>query len=81
MATLHILRNLDAGLCLETLDPDAGDRVLLIQDGVLGRGPFPCEAAACQDDLTARSVHSPFPAVSYDQIRDLMLAHERVVMW
>jgi sulfur transfer complex TusBCD TusB component (DsrH family) len=81
MATLHILRNLDAELCLESLDPAAGDRVLLIQDGVLGRGPFPCEAAACQDDLTARSVRSPFPALSYDEIRDLMLSHERVVLW
>lgn len=81
MATLHILRNLDAGLCLETLDPGAGDRLLLIQDGVLARGPFPCETAACQDDLTARSTQSPFTALSYDQIRDLMLAHERIVLW
>jgi len=81
VATLHILRNLDAGLCLETLDPGAGDRLLLIQDGVLARGPFPCETAACQDDLTARSTQSPFAALSYDQIRDLMLAHARIVLW
>jgi len=81
VATLHILRNLDAGLCLEALDPGAGDRLLLIQDGVLGRGPFPCEVSVCKDDLTARSSQSPFAALTYDEIRDLMLAHERVVLW
>lgn len=81
MATLHILRNLDARLCLEALDAPAGDRLLLIQDGVLTRGPFPCEVAACEDDLTARSYQSPYPALSYHQIRDLMLAHDRVVLW
>lgn len=81
MATLHILRNLDARLCLEALDAAAGDRLLLVQDGVLGQGPFPCEVSVCGDDLTARSFQSPYPALSYDQIRDLMLAHDRVVLW
>jgi len=81
MATLHILRNLDAGLCLEALDAPAGDRLLLIQDGVLGRGPYPCEVAVAEDDLRARNVQSPFPALDYARIRDLMLAHDRVVLW
>jgi hypothetical protein len=81
MATLHILRNLDAGLCLEALDAPAGDRLLLIQDGVLGTGPYPCEVAVSGDDLTARSARSPYPALDYAQIRDLMLAHDRVVLW
>jgi sulfur transfer complex TusBCD TusB component (DsrH family) len=81
LATLHILRNLEAGLCLEALDAPAGDRLLLIQDGVLGRGPFPCEVTVCRDDLTARGTQSPFPALTYDEIRDQMLAHDRVVLW
>jgi sulfur transfer complex TusBCD TusB component (DsrH family) len=81
VATLHIVRDLDARLCLEVLDPAAGDRLLLVQDGVLGQGPFPCPVAVCRDDLTARNAMSPFEAVSYDGIRDLMLAHERVVLW
>lgn len=81
MATLHMLRNLDAGLLLEVLDPDAGDRLVLIQDGVLSRGPFPCETHACRQDVTARGMTTPFPDLDYDGIRDLMLAHEKVVLW
>jgi sulfur transfer complex TusBCD TusB component (DsrH family) len=81
MATLHMLRDLDARLCLEALDPGAGDRLVLIQDAVLSKGPFPCEVHACQQDATARGVTSPFPAVTYDGIRDLILEHDKVVLW
>lgn len=81
MATLHILRNLDAGLCLDAMEPQAGDRLLLVQDGVLASGPFPCETHVCRRDVAARGVSTPFPALTYDGIRDLMLAHERVVLW
>lgn len=81
MATLHMLRNLDTRLLLETLDAEAGDRLVLIQDGVLARGPFPCETHACQQDVTARGVATPFPALPYEGIRDLMLAHEKVILW
>jgi sulfur transfer complex TusBCD TusB component (DsrH family) len=81
VATLHMLRSLDARLLLEVLDPEAGDKLVLIQDGVLSRGPFPCETHACSRDVTARGMTSPFPALDYDGIRDLMLAHDKVVMW
>jgi len=81
MATLHLLRDLDARLLLEVLNPEAGDRLVLIQDGVLSRGPFPCETHVCQRDVTARGATTPFPALDYDGIRDLMLAHEKVVLW
>ncbi len=79
MATLHILRNLDAALMAETAQ--VGDKLLLIQDGVLNPGPFSCEVAVSADDLTARGVQSPHRGLSYDGIRDLMLEFERVVLW
>ena len=81
MATLHILRNLDTQLAEESIDSPGGDQLLLIQDAVLHPGPFPCSATVCQDDLAARSGTSSHPAVDYDGIRDLMLAHDRVVLW
>lgn len=81
MATLHMLRDLDARLCLEVLNPDAGDQLVLVQDGVLARGPFPCATHVCRQDVAARGVTTPFPALDYDGIRDLMLAHEKVVLW
>ncbi len=81
MATLHVLRNFDTTLADETIDVDAGDQLLLIQDAVLNPGPFPCPVSLCQDDLAARNVESPHPVVDYDGMRDLMLAHDRVVLW
>jgi len=81
VATLHILRDLDARLCLEVLSPDAGDQLVLVQDGVLARGPFPCETHACEQDVAARGVTTPFDTLRYDGIRDLMLAHAKVVLW
>lgn len=81
MSTLHILRNLDARHCLEVLDAPGGDAVLLVQDGVLHRDGFPCPVSACADDVTARQVDCPFPQVGYDGIRDLILAHDRAVVW
>ncbi|MFQ5508340.1 MAG: hypothetical protein ACE5FN_03275 [Leptospirillia bacterium] len=79
--TLHILRNLDIRLCQETLNAPAGDSVLLIQDGVLGRDHFDCEVRVCRDDLTARNMESSHKALSYTEIKDLMLAHDRVILW
>lgn len=81
MSTLHILRNLDDRLCRETLDPGAGDAVLLLQDGVLNREAFGCDTAVCRDDLNARRVKSPHRTVSYEEIRELMLSHARVLLW
>ena len=81
MATLHILRNLDSDLCRQSIDGTAGDTLLLIQDAVLNPGPFDCRVSVCQDDLAARSLETEHDALSYDDIRDLMLAHERVVLW
>jgi sulfur transfer complex TusBCD TusB component (DsrH family) len=81
MATLHILRNLDTKLAEEAVDASDGDQLLLIQDAVLHPGPFPCSVTVCRDDLSARNIVSTYPSVDYDGIRDLMLAHERVVLW
>lgn len=80
MATLHILRNFDRKLLDDTFDA-AGDRILLIQDAVLHPGPFPCPVSVCQDDAQARGIEPPADALSYEGIRDLMLAHDRVVLW
>jgi len=81
VSTLHILRNLDARYCLETLDVAAGDAVLLVQDGVLHRGQFPCPVSACRDDVNARQVEVDHPQVDYDGMRDLILAHDRALLW
>ncbi len=84
MNTLHILRNLDTALVFDAVEtgPDGGDRLLLIQDGVLNQGPFPCDVSVAQDDLTARDIKNcPHSALTYEEIRDLMLAHTRVILW
>ncbi len=81
MATLHILRNFDSALANETIDAKVGDQLLLIQDAVLHPGPFPCAVAVSRDDVAARGVESVHPSVDYDGMRDLMLAHQRVVLW
>ncbi|MDH5527352.1 MAG: DsrH/TusB family sulfur relay protein [Nitrospirota bacterium] len=80
MSTLHIVRTLDVRHCLEVLDP-RGDAVLLVQDGVLHKNGFPCPVSASKDDVAARQVESPYPQLDYDGIRELMLAHERAVVW
>lgn len=82
MSTLHILRNLDTALAFEAVDTGQDDKLLLIQDGVLNQGPFPCDVSVAQDDLTARDIQDcPHSALTYEEIRDLMLAHTRVVLW
>ncbi|MBI5136228.1 MAG: hypothetical protein HZA24_02705 [Nitrospirae bacterium] len=81
MATLHILRNFDRKLMDDTIDTGAGDQILLVQDAVLHPGPFPCTVSVSQDDMLARNVQPPYEALSYAGIRDLMIAHARVVLW
>jgi len=79
VATLHILRNLDATLCLEAMAGD--DQLLLLQDAVLSPGPFACPVSVGVDDLKARGQKSDHAALNFDEIRDLMLAHDRAVLW
>ncbi|MBI3804998.1 MAG: sulfurtransferase TusB [Nitrospirae bacterium] len=81
MKTLHIVRKTNDPLAQEAIAQDRQAAVLLIQDGVFAKGPFPSETYACREDLTARGIASPHPAVDYAEIARLIAEHDRVITW
>ena len=82
MKTLHMLRKTNDPFAMEAIrsqeDPVA---LLLIQDGVLARGKFPEKTYACEEDLTARGVKSPYHSIDYDGIVRLIAEYDRVIVW
>ncbi len=81
MKTLHIVRKTNDPLAFETVRNDPDPILLLIQDGVLAKGPFPPETYACREDLAARGIEPPFRVVDYTEIARLIAACDRAISW
>ncbi len=83
MGMLHIIRRSNDPLALEAAGQSGRDgAVLLVQDGV--RAAVPGTAGkiyAAADDLEARGVRTEYPSVTAAQMSELILQHERVVVW
>ncbi len=84
MKTLHVIRKLDDLLPLELLNRDqerADDALLLIHDAVFHRGPLPQKAFASAPDVAARGVISPLPILTDEEICQLIIEHDRTIVW
>lgn len=88
MKTLHILRKrkdtfAEAAICSEAASEGNGHdvAVLLIQDAVLGSPAVPVPVYANKQDLEARGVQREYPAIHYAQICQMILDHDRTIVW
>jgi hypothetical protein len=96
MKTLHILRKRkdtlgEAAICSEAASSstsggsggEANHRVtvLLIQDAVLGSPTVPVPVYVSLQDLQARGVTRNYNTVSYEQICQMILDHDRTIVW
>ncbi|MEW6324368.1 MAG: hypothetical protein AB1515_03170 [Nitrospirota bacterium] len=83
MATLHIIRRANDLLAIEAASQSGrNSAVLLIQDGVRASVPGPVGGVyASADDLAARGVQTDYPSVTVAQMSELILRHERVLVW
>jgi sulfur transfer complex TusBCD TusB component (DsrH family) len=84
MRTLHLIRKSRDPLAEEAISYEAREgsvSVLLIQDGVLNRSPFPGEVFVSLEDLEARAQESPHRKIDYTEIGRIILRHERTVVW
>ncbi|MCI0526485.1 MAG: hypothetical protein L0Y56_03405 [Nitrospira sp.] len=91
MKTLHILRKrkdafAEAAICSEAASEENGRdvTVLLIQDAVLGSPAVPVPVYANKQDLEARGVtrsHGPPHIIDYSQICQMILDHDRTIVW
>ena len=84
MKTLHIIRKVDDKLAQEVINHDSakGDvSVLLIQDGVLSNmhGVYELYASVC--DVEARGLNTSYKLVDYSSICQLIIDHEKVIVW
>ncbi len=88
MKTLHILRKrkdtfAEAAICSEaTFGGKARDvTVLLIQDAVLGSPDLSVPVYVNKQDLQARGAERDYPVIDYDQICQMILDHDRTIVW
>ncbi|MBI3327017.1 MAG: hypothetical protein HYZ81_09995 [Nitrospinae bacterium] len=81
---LHILRALkdeSAWQLIATQHQAQPVAVLLLHDAVLAPPPLDVPMFACEADVLARSIPSPVPLLTYDQIVELIFACEHVMVW
>ena len=92
LKTLHILRKrkdvfAEAAICSESASSASGGgeghrvTVLLIQDAVLGTPAVPVPVYVNAQDLQARGAKRPYAAIDYDKICQMILEHDRTVVW
>ena len=84
MNTLHIVRNLEDTLPFELLlqnKTKEEQTLLLIHDAVYHRGPFPSHSYASAADLAARGMISSLPLLTDLQICQMILDHQRTIVW
>ncbi len=84
MKTLHIIRKAGDKLGQEVIDHESakGDvSVLLIQDGVLSRLYWSGDVYASVSDVEARSLNTSYKLVDYSTICQLIIDHEKVIVW
>jgi len=84
MNTLHIVRNQEDPLPFELLlqkKTKEEQTLLLIHDAVYHRGPFPHHSYASAADLAARGIISSLPLLTDLQICQMILDHQRTIVW
>lgn len=96
MKTLHILRKrkdtlAEAAICSEAASSTASGgssgganhsvTVLLIQDAVLGSPTVPVPVYVSLQDLQARGVTRSYTTLHYDQICQMIVEHDRTIVW
>ncbi len=84
MKTLHIVRKVDIELAQEVIsnEGDKGDfAVLLIQDGVLSKVQGTCDIYASVNDVEARGLSTSYKLVDYSSICQLIIDHDKVIVW
>ena len=84
MRSLHLIRKTVDPLAQEAIAFEARSgsvAVLLIQDGVLNRNPFPGEVFVSEEDLEARAQLSPHRKRGYEEIARLVVEYDRTVVW
>ena len=84
MSILHLVRDPDDQRAFATIEAQAASSdvtVIYMQDAVF-RAPIEgVRTFACADDWQARQPASTCEQVSYDQIVELIVQHERVISW
>jgi sulfur relay protein TusB/DsrH len=82
---LHVLRSPGDRRALETAHEHALEHscsLLLLQDAVLApAADFPGRVYASAEDLAARGVETRCEELTYQQIVQLIFAHDRVITW
>jgi len=83
MGVLHLIRRPNDRLAFETAGLQGRTAtVLLIQDGVRAAAPEGVAAVyASADDVQARGVNTAYPVVDAARIGELIVGHERVLVW
>ena len=83
MGVLHLIRRPTDRLAFETAIRQGREAtVLLIQDGVRAAAPEGVGAVyASADDVQARGVNTTCPMVDAAKIGELIVGHERVLVW
>jgi len=82
--TLHIIRKIGDKLAQEVIDHESakGDvSVLLIQDGVLSSLYGAGDVYASVNDVEARGLNTSYKLVDYSTICQLIIDHEKVIVW
>ena len=82
--TLHIIRKAGDKLAQEVIDHESakGDvSVLLIQDGVLSSLYGAGDVYASVNDVEARGLNTTYKLVDYSTICQLIIDHEKVIVW
>jgi sulfur transfer complex TusBCD TusB component (DsrH family) len=83
MSVLHLIRRPTDRLAFDTAVRQGREAtVLLIQDGVRAAAPEGLGAVyASADDVRARGVNTAYPMVDAAKIGELIVGHERVLVW
>jgi sulfur transfer complex TusBCD TusB component (DsrH family) len=85
--TLHILRKRKDALAEEAISSEAASggegsvTVLLIQEAVLGSPSVPAKIFVNNQDAQARGAVRTYTGVDYQQICQMILNHDRTVVW
>ncbi|HEX9756453.1 MAG TPA: hypothetical protein VGB26_01480 [Nitrospiria bacterium] len=84
MKTLHVVRTLkeripfDLAIQFKEYHRNA---ILLIQEGVYYKGPFPQDCFISATDLTARGIASSLPTLTDDEICKMIVEYDRTIIW
>ena len=84
MKTLHIIRKAGDKLAQEVINHESdksGVTVLLIQDGVFSSLQWAGDIYASVNDIEARGLNTSYKLVDYSSICQLIMDHEKVIVW